>query len=98
MSAPGTIERLVIKAHITDDRGRKVSANPFQAHIRNTSRRDDFLSIPVGSTLQDVGEIWIEEECQYVGEIKLGSMDKEDCAIRMLPEDADCNDLVELLP
>ena len=94
VSAPGTIDRIRIKVKAVDDRGREVKAHSMQAHVANKSFFEGYTSIPVGSVYSPTEEVWFEEECQYIEGVALVEVKKSECAIRMLPEDANCASMV----
>ena len=94
VSAPGTIDRIRIKVKAVDDRGRDVKAHSMQAHVANKSFFEGYTSIPVGSVYGPTEEGWFEEECQYIEGVAFVEVKKSECAIRMLPEDANCASMV----
>lgn len=97
-SAPGTIESIDVPVDVFDDRGRKVDLNMMANKINN--KGDGFLAkrapIAVGETMLRTEEVWAQEECQYIGNIQIGTdeIKNSDCSIRMWPEGLDCSSMV----
>jgi len=94
VSAPGTIDRLRIKVKAVDDRGREVKTNAMQSHIANQGKWGDYTSIPVGQVMSPTDSVWFKEECKYIQGVAFDEVKTQDCAIRMLPEDAQCRTMI----
>ncbi|BCG79904.1 hypothetical protein MesoLj113b_34460 [Mesorhizobium sp. 113-3-3] len=94
-NAWGTLNRIAVPLGATDDRGRGVD----KLLIARASNSDVFTWIPIakGQTAKVKGDAVFKEECKYIAKIYVdGSVDDEDCAIRMMPEEAKCSDIVKL--
>ena len=90
----GTIDRLRGGLTAWDDRGRTVD-ELLSANFEN-SKNVMFgrTSIAVGEKVLDLGDATFKEECEYISKVKFDTVDVDDCAIRMLPENYICNNLI----
>ena len=91
----GTIYEMDIETESFDDRGDKLDDYAFKSKIQAFG---DFWSmeeeIKVGNSATSKS-LSLKTKCQYVQDIYMTEVKNKNCNIRMLPEDADCLDLVQ---
>lgn len=91
----GTIHR--IRAHLIgyDDRGREV--DEVMSATADNKSGFSYKPIAVGQTARNVGDASFKEDCEYLKEIQFDGVKDQDCAMRMLPEDASCQSFITLM-
>ena len=95
-ASTGTIYGIRGELTAWDDRGRKVGELLSAAVVNSKSMMSGRTPIPVGATVKDMGDATFKEECKYIAEMKFDQIRDHYCAIRMLPEDTDCSQMVKL--
>lgn len=93
-NSTGTIYYL--RAHVDgwDDRGDQVDEMLFSSIDNVGPGFSGRVPIRVGNTIGFEMEYGFEVRCQYLAKIIIEKIQPENCNIRMLPEDADCIDIV----
>ena len=96
-SSFGTINGLGVRVQAENDRGRKVKA--FGVPAVENKKKWRAISIPKGETLINAKGAVFEEECKYLGKIKLvaSKITENSCNIRMMPETEKCRDIFILV-
>ncbi|RWP37996.1 hypothetical protein [Mesorhizobium sp.] len=89
----GTIHRIVANIEATDVDGERISG--VVSSVGNGSREE---WLPIKQREISVGKSFASFEggCNRIARLRIVSVLPEDCAIRMLPEEADCGKLVRL--
>ena len=93
-NSTGTIHYLNIYVDGWDDRGDKLD-ELLSAALENTKGLGR-LPIPVGSTQKFEMDKGFKTKCKYMGRVKVTDVKPEYCNIRMLPENADCRDMIKI--
>lgn len=91
----GTLYRINVPLNATDDRGRGVD----ELLVASANNSNVFTWVPIakGETVKVKGDATFKEACKYIESVSLdGEIDDKDCAIRMMPEQASCSDVVTL--
>ena len=92
----GTMYGYKIETEVFDDRGDKVEQNLLFSKIDAFGGIfNSYDSIGIGQSGKSTS-LTVKTKCKYLAEIKLLEVKDKNCNIRMLPEDADCLEPVEV--
>ena len=94
-NSTGTIYKLSVEIDGWDDRGTKVDEDVFGAALDN-SYVFDSKPIGLGSTLKFKQRFGFESPCKYMQKIKMTEITPQNCNIRMLPENVNCEKIVRI--
>lgn len=93
----GTMFGFKIETEVFDDRGDKVEQNMMFSQINAFGGLfNSYDSIGLGQNGKSKS-LTVKTKCKYLAEINLLEVKDKNCNIRMLPEDANCLDPVELM-
>lgn len=93
----GTIYYLRVPIEAWDDRGNKYDQIGFTAYVGNDGGMfAGSVPVALGSSARFTMSNQFRGMCQYLVRVVVNEIDPEDCNIRMLPEDADCDELVSV--
>ena len=92
-NAWGTMYQLAIDSVVYDDRGDKMPEYAFKNQIVAFDMWSSTKSMPVGSALTSKS-LEVEGRCKYIQDIYLKEVKPEKCNVRMMPEDADCLEII----
>ena len=92
----GTMYAYKIETEVFDDRGDKVEQNIMFSKIDAFGGIfNSYDSIGIGQSGKSKS-LTVKTKCKYLAEIKLIEVKDKNCNIRMLPENADCLEPVEV--
>ena len=93
-NAWGTIYDLGIDTESYDDRGSKIDGNIFSQKITPFAIIfGDVTSIRKGNTAT-AKSLTLDSKCKYIETIYMTKVEQKNCNIRMMPEDANCLDII----
>ena len=91
----GTMYDFQVKTEAFDDRGTEMDGYGFGEYMNPFDGFWDPLeSIPNGYRATS-NNLKFKGQCKYIGTINALKIDLDDCSIRMMPEEANCFDIVE---
>ena len=93
----GTLYKIRVKTEAFDDRDTKLDDYGLGGNILNpfSGWFDDQKFISVGD-MKQVTNLEFGGQCKYMGTINALEVKPEDCNIRMMPEDGNCLDILDL--
>ena len=93
-NAWGTIYALGIDTESYDDRESKIDGNMFSQKITPFAIIfGDVTSIRKGNTAT-AKSLTLDSKCKYIETIYMTKVEQKNCNIRMMPEDANCLDII----
>ena len=93
-NAWGTIYALGIDTESYDDRESKIDGNIFSQKITPFAIIfGDITSIRKGNTAT-AKSLTLDSKCKYIETIYMTKVEQKNCNIRMMPEDANCLDII----
>lgn len=92
----GTIDRIRINLDAWDDRGDDLTGI-FSRSLDNYGREGRWTSIPVGSTSNFTMSETLRARCEFIARLRVRDVSPHNCSIRMLPEEANCTEIVSVV-
>jgi hypothetical protein len=93
-NSTGTLYYLTVGIDGWDDRGEKLD-EIISASLSN-SQKFGQKEVAVGSTVSFEAEMGFKVSCKYLAKIRVDDVKPEFCNIRMLPENANCSEIVSV--
>ena len=91
----GTVYYLSVSVDGWDDRGDKLD-EVLSSSFTNGGGFRGKTPIAVGTSLDFTMDTGFKSKCQYVAEVKVTGIKPEYCNIRMMPENASCEEIVKV--
>ena len=95
-NSKGTLYKISIGVDGWDDRNTKFE-ELLSFRINNTDGGFKYTKIPKGESGIFIGGSF-KGNCRYLDRLKIDKIDPDDCNVRMLSEEDDCNKIVKIIP